>query len=177
MDELDEFNEAPHSLRSETNSFNDIRSDDMERIDLDEEDDDDDEQNQINILDRTTPGRIETNDLFGATDLLSSNLTDVDLLIDDKNQYHQTKTQSVAYLLNINGDVNKQRINNDVQQNILNDNISSSSSNSSIMFSKSDKQLNTTNALENTAIVDDIFIQTSKTKNYNNSFSSNSRNA
>lgn len=72
MDELDEFNEAPHSLRSEANSFHEMRPDDMERIDLDDDDDDDDDQNQIiNILDRTN-GRIETNDLISTNDLLTS---------------------------------------------------------------------------------------------------------
>lgn len=74
MDELDEFNEAPHSLRSETSSFRDISGNDMmERIDLD--DDDDDDQSQIiNILDRTRPGRIQTNDLLTSDNLLIGDL-------------------------------------------------------------------------------------------------------
>lgn len=68
MDELDEFNEAPHSLRSES-SFHEMPHDDMERINLDDDDDDDDDRNQINILDRTVPGRISS------TDLLSDDIT------------------------------------------------------------------------------------------------------
>lgn len=76
MDELDEFNEAPHSLRSETSSFRDISGNDMmERIDLDDDDDDDDQSQIINILDRTRPGgRIETNDLLTSDNLLFGNL-------------------------------------------------------------------------------------------------------
>lgn len=81
MDELDEFNEAPHSLRSEANSRNDIRSDGMENIDLD--DDDDDEQNQISILDRTIPGRIAATDLLSGSEMFASAIDDVDLLITD----------------------------------------------------------------------------------------------
>lgn len=76
MDELDEFNEAPHSLRSETSSFRDISGNDMmERIDLDDDDDDDDQSQIINILDRTRPGRrIETNDVFTSDNLLIGDL-------------------------------------------------------------------------------------------------------
>lgn len=81
MDELDEFNEAPHSLRSEANSRNGIRSDGMENIDLD--DDDDDEQNQISILDRTIPGRIAASDLLSGSEAFAAGIDDVDLLITD----------------------------------------------------------------------------------------------
>lgn len=71
MDELDEFNEAPHSLRSEASSFHELSHDDMERIDLDDDDDDDDQNQIINILDRTVPGQIR------ATDLLSDDTTTI----------------------------------------------------------------------------------------------------
>lgn len=75
MDELDEFNEAPHSLRGETNNFRDISGNDMmERIDLDDDDDDDDQSQIINILDRTRPGHIETNDLLASDNLLIGDL-------------------------------------------------------------------------------------------------------
>lgn len=75
MDELDEFNEAPHSLRSETSSFRDVSGNDMmERIDLDDDDDEEDQSQIINILDRTVPGRIETTDLLTSDNLLIGNL-------------------------------------------------------------------------------------------------------
>lgn len=75
MDELDEFNEAPHSLRSESsNSVHCLPHDDY--------DDDDDQTQNINILDRTNPGRIDTNDLI-STDLLVNDLNDSILNSDD----------------------------------------------------------------------------------------------
>lgn len=75
MDELDEFNEAPHSLRSESSSFRDISGNDMmERIDLDDDDDEEDQSQIINILDRTIPGRIETTDLLTSDNLLIGDL-------------------------------------------------------------------------------------------------------
>lgn len=83
MDELDEFNEAPHSLRSETSSFHEMPHDDMEHINLDDDDDvnddddDDDDRNQINILDRTVPGQISS------TDLLSDDLTTTTIIQGD----------------------------------------------------------------------------------------------
>lgn len=77
MDELDEFNEAPHSLRSEASSIHHLPPDD------DDEDDDDDDQSQnINILDRTNPGRIDTNDLI-STDLLVGSEHNIVLSTDD----------------------------------------------------------------------------------------------
>lgn len=118
MDELDEFNEAPHSLRSEASSFHELSHDDMERIDLD--DDDDDDQNQIiNILDRTVPGQISSTDLL--TDDTTTIIPADNLMFDD----------SAQSMFNSNGNLHKQRALLD----------SSSSSN----FSKSAKLTNSAN--------------------------------
>lgn len=136
MDELDEFNEAPHSLRSESSSFHELPRDDMERIDLD--DDDDDDQNQIiNILDRTVPGQIT------ATDLLSDDTTTI---IRGDNLMFDESTAQPAF--NANGNLNKHR-------GILS---GSNNSNNSI-FSKSDKVTSSANGT-----VGDVLILSSKSK-------------
>lgn len=100
MDELDEFNEAPHSLRSETSSIHHLPPDDDED---DDDGDDDDHSQNINILDRTNPGRIDTNDLI-STDLLVGSENDIvlstddlpcDLLIDANNHNNTMKNNNI----------------------------------------------------------------------------------
>lgn len=152
MDELDEFNEAPHSLRSEASSFHELSHDDMERIDLDDDDDDDDQNQIINILDRTVPGQISSTDL----------LTDIDTttIIPVNNLMFDDTTQS---MFNSNGNLNKQRTSGGTHT-IL-DSISSSNSSNS---SKSDKLTNSANGA-----IGDVLILTNKSKQKygNNSFS------
>lgn len=104
MDELDEFNEAPHSLRSETSSFHEMPHDDMEHINLDDDDDDvndddddDDDRNQINILDRTVPGQISS------TDLLSDDLTTTTTIVQGGNLMLDIDTPHSPF--NSNGNV------------------------------------------------------------------------
>lgn len=116
MDELDEFNEAPHSLRSESSTFQKMQNDEIGRMELYDDDFDDDDQNQIiNILDRTVPGRIETNDLITTNDLLiNDNITSMTSpMINDhiavdgtvnnhfsNNSNQNQTTQQPTYLLN-----------------------------------------------------------------------------
>lgn len=114
MDELDEFNEAPHSLRSEANSIHHLPPDDDD--DDGDDDDDDDRSRNINILDRTN-GRIETRDLI-STDLLVGSeydlvLTTDDLLIDANN--HNTVN-------NISNSFNQFALNNSDQRQLLHQN-------------------------------------------------------
>lgn len=144
MDELDEFNEAPHSLRSESSSFHELPHDDMERIDLYDDDDDDDDQNQIiNILDRTVPGQIS------ATDLLSDDTTSI---IPRDNLMFDESSQS---LFNANG--NKQHASSG--HTIF---TKSNASNSNLK--KSDKVNSSTNGA-----IGDVLILTSKSQqNFSN---------
>lgn len=130
MDELDEFNEAPHSLRSESNSIHHLPPDD------DDDDDDDDQSQNINILDRTNPGRIDTNDLI-STDLLVGSENDIvlctdDLLIDATlknnnsfNQYalnnsDQRQLQSTDSLIGDDGIVHSQSIDSATNESVNN---------------------------------------------------------
>lgn len=154
MDELDEFNEAPHSLRSEASSFHELSHDDMERIDLD--DDDDDDQTQIiNILDRTVPGQISSTDLL--TDDTTTIIPADNLMFDE----------STPSMFNSNGNLHKQRASGGGGAHTILD--SSSSSSNSSNFSKSDKLTNSANGA-----IGDVLILTNKSKqNYGN----NSHNA
>lgn len=148
MDELDEFNEAPHSLRSESSSFHDLAHDDMERIDLDDDDDDDDQNQIINILDRTVPGQIS------ATDLLSDDTTTIiqgDNLMFDETMYS---------IVNSNGNINNQRASSGTKPLDTNN-----ASNSNI--NKSDKIANSKNSA-----IGDVLILTNKSKS---EFSSHSQ--
>lgn len=164
MDELDEFNEAPHSLRSEASSFHEIDPhDDMERIDLDDDDDDDDQNQIINILDRTIPGQIS------ATDLLSDDTTTIiqgDNLMFDDNTTHS--------IFNSNGNLTKQHSGGGNggggiggHSTMILD--TSSSSNNSNNFSKSDKVTNSANGA-----IGDVLILTNKSKKM---YGNNSHNA
>lgn len=147
MDELDEFNEAPHSLRSESSSFHEMPHDDMERIDLDDDDDDDDDdQNQIiNILDRTVPGQIS------ATDLLTDDTTTI---IQGDNPMFDDATHSMFNAAN--GHLHRQRPGHAIldTNNIFNHN----------KFSKSDKLTNSSNG----AIGDVLIIANKSKQNFNN---------
>lgn len=162
MDELDEFNEAPHSLRSEASSFHEIHPhDDMERIDLDDDDDDDD-QNQIIIVDRTVPGQIR------ATDLLSDDTTTI--IQGDNLMFDDTTTHSI---FNSNGNVNRPPngglgVTTTTAAAIAGLD-TNSSSNISNNFSKSDKVTNSANGA-----IGDVLILANKSKQM---YGNNSHNA
>lgn len=168
MDELDEFNEAPHSLRSEASSFHEIHPhDDMERIDLDDDDDDDD-QNQIIIVDRTVPGQIR------ATDLLSDDTTTI--IQGDNLMFDDTTTHPI---FNSNGNVSRPpngghgvttttTSTSTTPTTIAGLDINSTS-NFSDNFSKSDKVTNSANGA-----IGDVLILTNKSKQM---YGSNSHNA
>lgn len=118
MDELDEFNEAPHSLRSESSNIRHLPPED------DDDDDDDDDQSQnINILDRTNPGRIDTNDLI-STDLLVGSEHDTivlstdDLLI-DANNHNTMNSNSFNQFVLLNGSDQRQLHQNRYQTDTL----------------------------------------------------------
>lgn len=149
MDELDEFNEAPHSLRSESSSFHEMPHDDMERIDLDDDDDDDD-QNQIIEFDRTIPGQIS------GTDLLTDDTTTI---IQSDNLIFDDATHS---MFNANGHLHRQR----PGHAILDANHTFNHSNFKI---KSDKITNTTNGA-----IGDVLIFANKSKQ---NFTNHSQNA
>lgn len=155
MDELDEFNEAPHSLRSESSSFHEMPHDDMERIDLDDDDDDDDDQNQIiNILDRTIPGQIS------ATDLLSDDTTTTTIIQGDSLMFDDAKTHS---MFNSNGHLYKTRPHSG-GHTILDTNHTINHSN----FSKNQSDI-VTNSSNGGAIGDVLIIANKKSiQNFNN---------
>lgn len=149
MDELDEFNEAPHSLRSETSSMHDLPPDD-------DDDDEDDQSQNINILDRTQPGRIETNVLIN-TDIL---VTDNDLGLSNENLLTGKTAQSHHFdQLLLDTDTNSgancsegENNNSSHQTNFINTNgdsewfsVSNSSSPTDVIM-KSNKLRNTANS-------------------------------
>lgn len=152
MDELDEFNEAPHSLRSEASSFHELSHDDMERIDLDDDDDDDDQNQIINILDRTVPGQISSTDLL--TDDTTTIIPADNLMFDE----------SAHSMFNSNGNLHKQRASSGGAHMVLDSSSSSNSSN----FSKSDKLTNSANGA-----IGDVLILTNKSKQNNGNNSHN----
>lgn len=183
MDELDEFNEAPHSLRSETSSFHEMPHDDMEHINLDDDDDDvngdddddDDDRNQINILDRTVPGQISSTDLM-SDDLTTTTIIQGDNLMLDIDTPHSP--------FNSNGNVH-----NNVRSHssggggggdgsTILDNINTTNrytSSSSSNHSKSDKIANSMNG----SAIGDVLILTNKSKpqQQQQHFNTHSRNA
>lgn len=163
MDELDEFNEAPHSLRSESSSFHEMPPDDMERIDLDDDDDDDDDQNQIiNILDRTVPGQISS------TDLMSDDTTTTTTIIHQgDNLMFDDVTPATHSIYNSNGGVHKQHHSN---HTILDTNNHNTFNNHS-SFSKSDILANSANG----GAIGDVLILANKSKPQH--FSNHSQNA
>lgn len=181
MDELDEFNEAPHSLRSETSSFHEMPHDDMEHINLDDDDvndddDDDDDRNQINILDRTVPGQISS------TDLLSDDLTTTTTIIPGDNLMLDIDTPHLPF--NSNGNVhNNLRPHSGgsggggIGGSTILDNINATSRyTASSNHSKSDKIANNMNG----SAIGDVLILTNKSKPQQQKqqhFNTHSRNA
>lgn len=133
MDELDEFNEAPHSLRSESSSFHEMPHDDMERIDLDDDDDDDDDQNQIiNILDRTVPGKISATDLLSddTTTTTTTTIQGDNLMFDDathsmfnsNGHLHKTRPHSGGHtILDTNNTINHSNFSKHPSDKVTND--------------------------------------------------------
>lgn len=168
MDELDEFNEAPHSLRSEANLRNGIRSERMANIELD--DDDDDDQNQISILDRTTPGRIEATDLLSGDEMFPRNTGDVDLLINDTNHIKAPHHQSVAYQLQ--QQQQQQQFQPHTQATTVLSNLDAFSDSGS----SSDIDRHIFNTLNNTGDLDNIRIITNAKKNHQFNRHSNNQN-
>lgn len=162
MDELDEFNEAPHSLRSETSSFHEMPHDDMEHINLDDDDDDDvndddddDDRNQINILDRTVPGQISS------TDLLSDDLTTTTTIIQGDNLMLDIDTPHSPF--NANGNVRTQSSGggSGVGRSTMLDSINATNRyTGSSNHSKSDKIANSMNG----SAIGDVLILTNKSK-------------
>lgn len=168
MDELDEFNEAPHSLRSES-SFHEMPHDDMEHINLDDDDDDDDDdRNQINILDRTVPGRISSTDLL-SDDIATANTTTTTIIQGD-NLMLDIDTPNLPF--NSNGNVhNSVRSHSSTAggQTILENRYTSSSN-----HSKSDKIANSRNG----SAIGDVLVLTNKSKQQQpQHFKAHSRNA
>lgn len=178
MDELDEFNEAPHSLRSETSSFHEMPHDDMEHINLDDDDDvenvnddgdddddDDDDRNQINILDRTVPGQISSTDLL-SDDLTTTTIIQGDNLMLDIDTPHSP--------FNSNGNVhNNVRSHSSIGGSTIFDNTNNTNRyTSSSNHSKSDKIANSMNG----SAIGDVLILTNKSKTQHN-FNTHSRNA
>lgn len=174
MDELDEFNEAPHSLRSETSSFHEMPHDDMEHINLDDDDDDvndddddDDDRNQINILDRTVPGQISS------TDLLSDGLTTTTTIIQGDSLMLDIDTPHSPFQSNgnVHSDVRSQS--SGIGGSTMLDNINTTNRyTSSSNHSKSDKIANSMNG----SAIGDVLILANKSKPQQH-FNTHSRNA